>query len=429
MKTLISNAHLFDPAQGLDRPGAVAIMDDTLVAVGEVPADFHAERHLDAQGALLLPGLIDLCARLREPGQEYKATLVSETRAAAVSGITTVVCPPDTDPAVDSPAHIELITRRAQYGSGVRVKVLGALTAGLDGRQLAEMAALKQAGALGVSQALRPISSPVLLRRAMEYAASHDLTVFLHPLDASLAGSGCVHEGPVGTRMGLPGIPQAAETAALGVILALAEQTGARVHLCRLSTARASAMIARAKDDGLRITADVCAHQLFLTQHDVADFNSLCHVIPPLRTEQDREGLRRALAEGVIDAICSDHQPHEADAKLAPFPSTQPGISALETLLPLSLKLVSEGVLSLAEVITRLTRAPANILRLPLGQLQVGQAADLCLLNPHTAYCPQPENWHSQGLNTPFFGQRFAGVVTHTMVAGQLIHSIDARPI
>jgi dihydroorotase len=302
------------------------------------------------------------------------------------------------------------------------VHALGALTAGLGGEQLSEMAALKRAGVPGVSQALKPMASHLLLRRAMEYAASHELTVFLHPIDWSLNARGCVHEGPVGTRLGLPGIPAAAETAALGMILALTEQTGARVHLCRLSTARGANMVARARVDGVPVSADVAAHQLFLTDMDVADFNSLCHVMPPLRSQRDRDGLRRAVADGAISVICSDHQPHEADAKLAPFPDTRPGVSALETLLPLTLRLVEEGVLDLTEAIRRVTQNPAAILGLSVGTLAAGHRADICIVDMGAAYTPGIDNWVSQGRNTPFFGWELHGRVTHTLVAGRVIH-------
>lgn len=422
MKLLIANGRLLDPAQGLDRTTDIYIQKDAVVALDEAPEGFEPQRCIDAAGRLVVPGIVDLAARLREPGQEHKATIASETRAAASAGVTTLCCPPDTDPPVDSPAEVELITRRAKQSCGVRVHALGALTAGLGGEQLSEMAALRRAGVLGVSQALRPMASHLLLRRAMEYAASHGLTVFLHPIDWSLTARGCVHEGPVGTRLGLPGIPEAAETAALGMILALSEQTGVRVHLCRLSTARGANLVARARADGLPVSADVAAHQLFLTDMDVADFNTLCHVMPPLRSQRDREGLRQAVADGAVSAICSDHQPHEADTKLAPFPDTQPGISALETLLPLTLRLVDEGVLSLAEAIRRLTQNPAAVLGLPVGTLAPGRRADLCILDMDATYTPDPGHWVSQGRNSPFFGWEFRGRVTHTLVAGRVVY-------
>ncbi len=427
MKLLIENGRLVDPAQGLDRVASIYIQRDAVVALDDAPEGFEPQRRIDAAGRLVIPGVVDLAARLREPGQEHKATIASETRAASSAGITTLCCPPDTNPPVDSPAEVELITRRAKQACGVRVHALGALTAGLGGDQLSEMAALKRAGVLGVSQALKPMASHLLLRRAMEYAASHELTVFLHPIDWSLNAHGCVHEGPVGTRLGLPGIPEAAETAALGMILALTEQTGVRVHLCRLSTARAAHLVARARADGLPVSADVAAHQLFLTDMDVADFNTLCHVMPPLRSQRDRDGLRQAVADGAVSVICSDHQPHEADTKLAPFPDTQPGISALETLVPLTLRLVEEGVLNLTEAVRCLTANPAAILGLPVGTLAPGHRADICILDMDADYAPEPGNWVSQGRNSPFFGWTFRGRVTHTLVAGRVIYEHAQR--
>jgi dihydroorotase len=426
VKLLIANGRVVDPAQGLDRVTDIYIEKDMVVALDTAPEGFEPKRRIDATGRLVIPGVVDLAARLREPGEEHKATIATETRAAAGAGITTLCCPPDTNPPVDSPAEVGLITRRAKQACGVRVHALGALTAGLGGEHLSEMAALKRAGVPGVSQALKPIASHLLLRRAMEYAASHELTVFLHPIDWSLNARGCVHEGPVGTRLGLPGIPAAAETAALGMILALTEQTGARVHLCRLSTARGANMVARARVDGMPISADVAAHQLFLTDMDVADFNTLCHVMPPLRSQRDRDGLRRAVADGAISVICSDHQPHEADAKLAPFPDTQPGISALETLLPLTLRLVEDGVLDLTEAVRRLTQNPATILDLSVGTLAPGHRADVCIVDMEASYSPGIDNWVSQGRNSPFFGWEFHGRVTHTLVAGRLIHELAA---
>lgn len=427
MRLLIEQGRVVDPAQGLDRVTDLFIQGGEVVALDTPPEGFTPDRRIDARGHLVLPGLVDLAARLREPGDENKATIASETRAAASGGITTLVCPPDTHPPVDSPAQIELIHRRAKQACGVRVHPLGALTAGLQGRQLSDMAALKRAGAVGMSQALQPVESPMLLRRALEYAASHDITVFLHPIDHALAGAGCVHEGRVATRLGLPGIPEAAETAALGLLLALVAQTGARIHLCRLSTARGAALVARAAADGLAVTADVCAHQLFLTEADVEDFNALCHVLPPLRTRADRDGLRQAVAEGHIQAICSDHQPHEADAKLAPFPATEAGVSALETLLPLTLRLVEEGVLPLLEAVRRITRGPADILGMPLGTLAPGTRADLILVDPQRPYAPAAERWYSAGHNSPFLHWRFQGRVTHALSGGRVIHETAGR--
>ncbi len=427
MSILIENARVIDPASGLDEITTVCIQGSEILALGAIPEGFEPRRRIEASGRWLFPGVIDLSAHLREPGEEHKATIASEAQAAARGGITTVVMPPDTTPPIDSPAEVELISRRAEQACGVRVLTLGALTRGLHGEQLAEMAALKRAGVVGVSNAWHPLASPLVLRRAMEYAATFDLMVSLSAQDASLAGSGCVHEGAVSTRLGLPGIPEAAETAALGSILALVEQTGARVHVNRLSTRRGAEMIAKARADGLPVSADVAAHQLFLTEVDVADFNPLCHVMPPLRTQRDREGLREAVACGEIGAICSDHQPHESDSKLGPFAETKPGISALETLLPLTLRLVEDGLMPLSAALARVTAGPAGILGLNSGRLSPGAPADFVLFDPGALHEITPSSWLSAGTNSPFIGWTFSGRVTETWVAGRPAWTLPAE--
>lgn len=419
MSVLIEGARIIDPQQSLDAVLTLAVQGSEVLAIGAAPPDFEPRRRIDATGLWLFPGLVDLATRAREPGQEHKATIASEALAAARGGITTLVVSPDTQPPIDSPAVVELITRRAGQACGTRMHCLGALTRDLKGEQLAEMAALQRAGVVGVSNAQRPLANPLVLRRALEYAATFDLLVSLTALDMQLVGSGCVHEGMVSTRLGLPGIPEAAETAALGTILALIEQTGARIHIQRLSSLRGAQMIAEAKARGLPITADVAVHQLFLTEMDVADFNPLCHVLPPLRTQRDRDGLREHIAAGVIDAICSDHQPHEADAKLAPFAETQPGISGLETLLHLTLRLVEEGLLTLPDALRRVTVGPAAIIRRNVGTLQPGRPADFVLFDPDRATMISPANWVSNGRNTPFFGWEFSGRVVATWVSGR----------
>ena len=419
MSVLIENARIIDPADGFDAVAPLCVQGSEILARGQIPDGFEPRRRIDGSGLWLIPGLIDLAARMREPGEEHKATIASETLAAAHGGITSVVIPPDTDPPIDSPAEIELIARRARQACGVRVHTLGALTHQLEGQQLAEMAALMQAGALGVSNAHRPLASLLVLRRALEYATTFGLTTVLAAQDASLTGSGCMHEGAVCTRLGLSGIPEAAETAALGAILALVEETGARVHVARLSTRRGAEMIAKARAEGLPVSADVAAHQLFLTEMDLAEYDPNCHVIPPLRGQRDRDGLRAAVARGEIGAICSDHQPHEADAKLGPFAGTRPGISGLETLLPLTLRLVEDGLLGLHEALARVTTGPADILGLDQGRLSAGAAADFVLYDPGAMLEIRRGDWLSAGHNSPFFDWTFSGAVRETWVAGR----------
>ncbi|MBK1731822.1 dihydroorotase [Thiococcus pfennigii] len=424
----ICNGRLVDPANGLDAPLDLHIANGRIVAIGAAPPGFAPERVLDARGQVVCPGFVDLCARLREPGAEQKATIASETRAAAASGVTALCCPPDTQPLIDTPAVAQLVRQTAQRHGFARVLPAGALTQGLAGAQISEMEALKRAGCPVMSHADRPITNTLVQRRAMEYAATFDLAVFLHPEDPHLRAGGCMHEGRVSTRLGLPGIPEAAETVAVARDLALAEQAGARVHFRGLSTARAAEMVAEAQRRGIAASADVSAVQLILTEDDVGAFDSNCHLIPPLRTARDRDALRAAVASGVIGAICSDHQPHDADAKLAPFPATAPGISALETLLPLALRLVDEGVADLATVIARLTAGPARILGKPLlGRLDEGARADICIFDPDARWTLEPGQMASLGQNTPFAGRTLEGRVSWTLLAGRIVHARTAE--
>ncbi|MGI9303488.1 MAG: dihydroorotase [Gammaproteobacteria bacterium] len=422
MKLCITNGRVIDPANEVDRTTSVYIAEGRIAGLDGGAEGFVADRTIDASGLVLVPGIVDLATRLREPGQEHKATIASETRAAAAAGITSLCCAPDTNPVIDSPAEVRYVRQRANAAGHCRVYTLGALTKGLNGNELSEMAALKQVGCVGVSNANRAVETTLILRRAMEYAASHDLTVFLHPIDTALANHGCAHEGPISTRLGLPGVPTAAETAALGVQLALVEQTGVRAHICRISSRRGMEIIAHAGSEGLPITTDVCAHQLHLTEMDIADYNSLCHTMPPLRAMRDRDGLREGLKSGAISAICSDHQPHDVDAKQAPFCATEPGISALETLLPLTLRLVDDGVLDLNQAIACLTSTPARILNIPAGDLSPGAAADICIYDPDKPWQLVADELCSNGKNTPFEGWEFDARVMYTLVSGKIVY-------
>jgi dihydroorotase len=400
----------------------VFIADGLIQSVGDEPDGWQPDERIAGDGFWLLPGLVDLAARLREPGHSHKATIASELAAASASGVTTICIPPDTQPVIDNPSVVEWIRRRAGQDSPVRLRALGALTQGLGGNAISEMAALREAGCVGVSNAGRPLASSLVLRRAMEYAATFDLPLHLVPVDHALKNEGCAHEGPVATRLGLPGIPEAAETVALARDLALVEQTGAQAHFCRLSTRRAVEMIGEAQSRGLPVTADVCAHQLFLSESDLLGFNSLCHVDPPLRATSDREALRQAVRNGVVSAICSDHQPHEPDAKNNPFPATEPGISAIETLLPLVLKLVEDEELDLLDAVHRLTLGPAEIMGIDAGSIRQGASADLCLIDPQAAWQLSTERLLSAGRNTPFAGWDFKGRVLCTLRGGRFVY-------
>ena len=424
MKLEINNAHIVDPSIGINEVCNIYITDHSVAAIKNSPDGWTADQIIDAQGHYLTPGIVDIATRLREPGQEHKATIASETYAAVSAGITTLVCLPDTNPVVNTPAEVELIQQKNNTAGHCHVYVIGALTQNLDGNMLSEMAALKEAGVVGVSNCLHPLASNLVLRRAMEYASSQELTLFLHPIDHALSAQGCINEGMTATRMGLAGIPSAAETAAVGSCLALIEQTGVRVHFCRVSTQRTLQLLERAKFDGAPISADLCAHQLLFCDEDIQSFDGNYHVIPPFRSQVDIIGLRQRLSNELISSICSDHQPHDPDAKLAPFPSTEPGISSLETLLPLALRLVDEEVITLSMAVALLTYKPAQLLNINAGSLAPGMPADICIFNPDMEWKLTPETMNSHGKNTPFINETFKGKVTHTFVKGKIVYQL-----
>lgn len=423
MKIRIRGGRVIDPAQRIDAVIDICLAEQHIAALGTA-ADFHADLVIDATNLVVCPGLIDLRAALREPGQEHKGDIASETAAAAAGGITTVCVPPDTIPIIDTPAVAELIKVRADQAGLARVLPLGALTKGLGGEQISAMGALKNAGCVGMSNGLRPINNSLILRRAMEYAANFGLTVFLHPQDYWLAAGGCAHEGIIADQLGLPGIPVAAETVALTRVLLLAEQDGVRVHFPLLSAGRSVEMLAAAQARGLPVSADVAIHQLHLTEIDIADFNAQCHVLPPFRSVADRAQLRLGCLNGVISAICSDHQPHEPDAKLAPFSETESGISGVETLLALGLDLVHKGIFNLPTLIAQLTWQPAQILGQPYGTLRVGASADICIFDPERRWTVDATRFTSRGHNTPFHGRELRGQVVRTIFAGKTVFAL-----
>ncbi len=421
LKLRIRNGRVMDPANNIDSIQDIYIAKGKIVALGKAPDGFVVDGEIDATNRIVCPGLVDLRVHLTEPGEEHKATIASETAAAASAGITSLCCLPDTTPVIDTPAVATLIHERARQAGKAKIYTLGALTRGLAGDQLSEMSALKEIGCVGVSNALLPISNTLIMRRAMEYAATHDLTVFIHAEDPWLRNNACVHEGVISTRYGLYGNPAAAESVAFAQHVALIEELGIQAHFCHLSTARAVRMLGRAQYDGLAVTADVTAHHLHLTEMDFGLFNSMSHVRPPLRTQRDRDGLRAGVVNSTISAVCSDHYPHESDAKLAPYSETEPGISALETLLPLSLRLVEDEVLSLNEMLARLTFMPADILGIKAGRLAVGDAADICIFDPAETWMLSADRMVSRGRNTPFTGWEFTGKVTHTLLDGKIV--------
>ena len=423
MKIEIRNGRVVDPASGRDRPGSIFVGDGSILALDSPPAGFIADEVIDATGLVVCPGLVDLSARLREPGFEYKATLESELRAASAGGVTTLACPPDTDPPLDEPGLVEMLKRRAWSLDSARVHPLGALTVGLKGVKLSEMAELTEAGCVGFFQANAPLPELGTLLQAMRYAATFGYTVWLRPQEASLAANGVAHEGEVATRLGLASIPVVAETIALRTIIELMSVTGARVHVARLSSAAAVSLVAEAKSRGAPLTCDVGIHHLHLCDRDIGDFDAQCNLSPPLRDPSDRDRLRRALAEGVIDAACSDHTPIDDDAKQVPFAEAEPGASGLELLLPLTLQWGKESGVGLVETLGAITHRAARILNVPSGTLAAGAHADICVFDPERAWVVQPQALASQGKNTPFQGLELTGRVVRTIFAGRTVHT------
>ena len=351
MRIEIRGARVIDPATGRDQPGAIYIADGRIAALDKAPDGFRADEVIEAKGLAAAPGLVDLSARLREPGFEYKATLESEMRAAVAGGVTTLACPPDTDPPLDEPGLVEMLTRRAASLDSARVHPLGALTVGLKGERLAEMAELAEAGCVGFSQGNAALPGAPTLLNAFKYAATLGHTVWLRAEDSSLAAGGVAHDGEVATRLGLAAIPAIAETLAIRAIVEIMSVSGARVHLERISSGAGVALVALAKSQGVPITCDVSIHHLHLCDRDIGEFDSNCRLQPPLRSPGDRDRLRRAAADGTIDAICSDHTPVDEDAKQVPFGEAEPGATALELLLPLTLQWGREAGLKPAEAL------------------------------------------------------------------------------
>lgn len=423
MSLSILGARLIDPSSGLDQVGDLHIDQGRILALGAAPAGFTPERTLQASGLVAAPGLVDLSVALREPGYSRKGSIASETRAAVAGGVTSLCCPPQTRPVLDTSAVAELVLDRARDAGNAKVYPIGALTRGLEGEQLAELVALRDTGCVAFGNGLNELASNRTLAHALDYAATFDLSIVIHSQDRDLAQGGLAHEGPMASFLGLPGIPETAETVALARNLLLVEQTGVRAHFSQITSARGAELIAQAQARGLPVTADVALYQLILTDQALRDFSSLYHVQPPLRTAADRDGLRAAVKAGVIQAISSHHQPHERDAKLAPFGATEPGISSVELLLPLAMTLVEDGLLDLPTLLARLGHGPAQALRLPAGELKVGGAADVVVFDPQ-ASTVVGEQWFSKGQNCPFVGHCLPGAVRYTLVDGRICHEV-----
>ena len=423
MKIRICNGRLIDPANQLDAQRDLYIADGTVVAVGEAPDGFQAERDIDAEGLVVCPGLVDIAARLREPGFEYRATLDSEMEAAMAGGVTSLAIPPDTDPVLDEPGLVEMLRYRAKRLNRAHIYPVGALTLGLAGERLSEMAELVDAGCVAFSQANTPIVDNVVLLRAMQYAATFGFRVWLQPTAPFLARGGCAHDGEVASRLGLAGIPTASETIALYTHIELARLAGCKLHVTRLSSAEGLKMIKWARKEGIDISCDVSINHLHLCDMDIGYFNPNCNLVPPLRSQRDREALRRGLAEGDIDVLCSNHTPVDDDAKQCPFSEAEPGATGLELLLPLTLKWAQEHKLRLVDALARVTSNPAHIIGSQKGgHLSVGARADVCIFDLEGDTRVSRETLRSQGKNTPFLGLELPGAVRYTMVEGRIMY-------
>lgn len=429
MTTLhIKNGHLIDPANGIDGLQDLFIADGKVAAIGSAPAGFVADTTFDAAGLVVSPGLVDLSARLREPGYEYKATLESELQAALQGGVTSLVCPPDTDPVLDEPGLVEMLKYRAKTQNKAHVHPLGALTMGLKGQSLTEMAELTEAGCIGFAQAEEPIEDTTVLLRAMQYANTFGYTVWLRPQDPHIGRGGIAHSGPLASRLGLSGVPVMSETIALHTIFELMRASRAKVHLCRISSAAGLELIRAAKAEGLPVTCDVGAHHVHLTDADIGFFDPNARVTPPFRSQRDRDAIRAALLDGTVDAMCSDHTPVDDDEKLLPFGEASPGATGLELLLSLALKWADDyaqpqspqGARALARAVAKVTSDAARVAGIAGGSLSVGEAADICVFDPAARWTVSPAALASQGKHTPFLGYELSGVVRATIVGGQV---------
>ena len=429
MNIAITNAKLFtldaesQAESDLHGTQNIYLSNGRIASIGAPPQDFAADKVIDAAGKMVCPGFVDLAARLREPGAEHKAHLESELLAAAAGGVTSIVCPPDTDPVLDEPSLVDMLKRRAAANKQAQVYPLGALTRGLGGKELCELVELTQAGCVGFSQANAPLFDTAVLRRSMQYAATFGYAVWLRAEDSHLSAGGVAHEGEMATRLGLGGIPVAAETLSISKIIILMRETGAKVHLERLSSGAGVALVRQAKAEGLPLTADVGVHHLHLSDRDIGYFDPQYRFTPPLRDPRDRDALSAGLLDGTIDAICSDHTPVDADEKLLPFAEATPGATGLELLLPLTLKWASQSGESIARALSLISAKPAQLLGLSQGVLKAGSPADITIFDPQAFWAVTAKTLRSQGHNSPYLGREMQGKVTHTIVAGRVIYA------
>jgi len=422
-KVAYINARIIDPASGHDGPGELLTDGETITAVGvklfdgKPPADAEV---VDCQGACLAPGLVDMRVQLREPGEEHKESLRSAGEAAVAGGVTTMMCLPNTNPVMDDEATLEFVARRARLLALTKVYAYGAITKGLQGKELAEMGLLSQSGAIAFTDATKAVADAQVMRRALQYAATFNLLIIQHPEEPTLA-TGVMNAGEIATRMGLSGIPREAEIIMLERDIRLVAMSGARYHAAHISTSDSVEIIARAKARGLPVTCDTAPFYFALNELAVSDYRTFAKLSPPLRSEEDRRAIVAGLKQGVIDAIASDHSPQDQDSKRLPFPQAAFGGSGLETLLAVTLDLVHNGELSLLEALSRLTIAPARLLGLEAGALTKGHRADLVIFNPDRAWKVIADDFRSKSKNSPFDGRAVQGQVLRTVIDGRVV--------
>ncbi len=419
---LIKNGRVIDPANNIDANLDLHIVEGKIAQVGQNLVTENAET-VDADGLLVTPGLIDIHVHLRDPGLEYKEDIVSGTQAAAAGGVTSLACMPNTQPIIDNLAICRYIISKAQEQGFANVFPIGSITKGLQGETLSEMGELKEGGCVGFSDDGLPVVSSELMRRGLEYADTFDAPIISHAEDLSLVGSGVMNEGPVATELGLKGIPWVAEDAMTARDIMLAEFTGGRLHMAHVSTRGSVELVRQAKARGVRVTCEATPHHFTLTDEAVHGYNTNAKMNPPLRSVADRDAVRAGLADGTIDAIATDHAPHHIDEKNVEFAMALNGIVGLETLLPLTLKLVEEAVIDLTQAIALMTCQPARIIGIERGTLGVGSVADIALIDPNLTWKLTPEKLHSKSKNTPFEGWNMKGAAMKTFLTGKVVYS------
>ena len=419
---LIRGGRVIDPANGIDKVADILVENGKVAAIGENIACENVQV-IDASGKVVAPGFIDMHCHLRDPGQEYKEDLISGTKAAARGGFTGVCCMPNTKPVNDNAAVTRYILEKAQWqGSGVHVYPVGAISKGLEGKEMAEIGRMKQAGIVAISDDGKPVENSNLLRLAMEYADYFNVFVMSHSEDKNLVADGVMNEGFISTKLGLPGITRAAEEVMIARDILVAEAVGKRIHLCHVSTKGGVQLVREAKKRGVRVTAETAPHYIGATDEWVLGYDSNCRVNPPLREEDDRQAVIASLVDGTLDCIATDHAPHHQDEKKVEFHIAASGISGFETAFCVShTKLVKDGHMTLSQLIDKMSATPAKLLGVEGGSLAVGCAADIVVLDPEREITVDANKFVSRGHNTPFHGKKYFGAVCMTIVGGRVI--------